>query len=118
MQTMVCSIQWGNMTLALDQPAFQEGYTHGRQYSFEDAWEEQRKEAGEETLTTPHLLGLIAVRDERGFYQLDDGCHKSAFPKGVEELLGVLAGYLSGPLHPETPEERTQRLSGCVLIEE
>jgi putative transposase len=36
----------------------------------------------------------------------------------VEELLGVLVGYLSGPLHPETPEERTRRESECVVIEE
>jgi hypothetical protein len=71
-----------------------------------------------ETLTSSHLLGLIAVRDERGFYQLDDGCDKSAFPSGVEELLGVLVGYLSGPLHPETHEERTDREKDVILIEE
>ena len=118
MQTMVPPVSWGNMTVILDQQAFEEGYTHGRQYYFEDAWEEQEREGMEEALTASHLLGLIAVRDGRGFYQLDDGCNKSAFPNGVEELLGVLVGYLSGPLHPETEQESTKRLSECVLIKE
>jgi hypothetical protein len=49
---------------------------------------------------------------------LDDGRNKSAFPNGVEELLGILVGYLSGPLHPETEAQRTQRLAECILIEE
>jgi hypothetical protein len=61
-----------------------------------------------EAPTASHLLGLIgvviAVRDERACYQLDDSCNKSAFPNDVEELLGVLVGYLSGSLHPETHE--------------
>jgi hypothetical protein len=118
MQTISSSLQWGHMPLVLDQRAFEEGYAHGRQYSFEDAWEEQEREGTEEALTASYLLGLIAVRDERGFYQLDDGRNKSAFPNGVEELLGILVGYLSGPLHPETEAERTQRLAECILIEE
>lgn len=118
MQTTLSPIQWGNATLVLDQRAFEVGYAHGRQYYFEDAWEEQTGEGMKEALTSSHLLGLIAVRDECGFYQVDDGCDKSAFPNGVEELLGVLVGYLSGPLHPETYEECTKRFCECVLIEE
>src|SRR5258708_5244027 len=118
MQTILSPIQWGNMTLVMDHQAFEEGYTHGRQYSFEDAWEEQEREGTEEALTASYLLGLIAVRDGRGCYQLDDGCHKSALPNGVEELLGILVGYLSGPLHPETEAERTHRLADGVLIDE
>jgi hypothetical protein len=62
------------------------------------------------------LLSLIATRDERGGYQLDDGRDRSAFHNGVEELLGVLVGYLSGSLHPETHEERTKRESESLLI--
>ena len=62
--------------------------------------------------------GLIAVRDKGGCSQLDDGRDKSAFRHDVEELVGVLVGYLSGPLHPETPEERARRESECVVIEE
>ncbi len=69
MQTILPPIQWGNVTLVLDQRAFEEGYTHGRQYYFEDAWEEQTKEGMKEALMASHLLGLIAVRDERGFYR-------------------------------------------------
>lgn len=115
MQTTFSPITWGKITLVSDQRAFEEGYTHARQYYFEDAWEEQGRE---EAILASHLLGLIAVRDERGCYQVDDGRDKSAFRNDVEELLGVLVGYLSGPLHPETSEERTKHLSECVLIEE
>ena len=61
---------------------------------------------------------FLTIRDEQRHYQLDDGCHKSVLPNGVEELLGVLVGYLSGPLHPERGEERTKRCSEGVLIEE
>jgi hypothetical protein len=73
----------------LDQKAFEVGYTHGRQYDFEDAWEEQERDGMKEALTASHLLGLIAVRGERGCYQLDDSCNKSAFPNDVEELLNA-----------------------------
>ena len=118
MQTTVSPIQWGNIPLVLDHRAFEEGYAHGRQYYFDDAWEEQEKEGMKETLTASHLLGLIAARDERGCYQLDDGQDKSAFESGVEELLGVLMGYLSDPLHPETQEERTNQEKEGILIEE
>jgi hypothetical protein len=37
MQTVFSPIQWGNVTLVWDQKAFEVGYTHGRQYYFEDA---------------------------------------------------------------------------------
>ena len=118
MQTIFSPIHWGNVTLVLEQRAFEEGYTHGRQYYFEDAWEEQIRDGMKEALTASHLLGLIAMRDERGCYQVDDGCDKSAFPNGVEERLGVLVGYLSGPLHPDTHEERKNREKDVLLFEE
>jgi hypothetical protein len=116
---MTTPISWANISLILDHQAFEEGYAHGRQYYFEEGWQEsQGTGEGQERLTASSLLGLIAIRDERGHHQLDDGCHNSTFPNGVEELLGVLVGYLSGPLHPETHEERTKRLSESILIEE
>lgn len=118
MQMVSAPIQWGDMTLVLDQRAFEEGYTDGRKYYFEDAWNEQVTYGIKEPLTASLLLDLIAVRDKQGNYQLDDGANASAFHFGVEELLGVLVGYLSGPLHPETPEECAPRESECILIEE
>lgn len=117
MQIVFFPIQWGKTTLVLDQRAFEEGYVHGRQYYFEDAGGEEGRDGTHPALTASSLLGLIAACDEHGRYQLDDGCDHSAFPGGVEELLGVLVGYLSGPLHPETQEERTIRASECILIE-
>ena len=118
MQMVSSPIQWSNATLVLDQQTFEKGYAHGRQYYFEDAWEEQHRDGIMEALTVSQLLGLIAIRDKHGCYQLDDGCNKTVFHQGVEELLGVLVGYLSGPLHPETHEERTNREKDVLLVEE
>ncbi|HEX4204251.1 MAG TPA: hypothetical protein VHZ51_08660 [Ktedonobacteraceae bacterium] len=118
MQMISSPIQWGNATLVLDHRTFEEGYTHGRQYYFEDACEDGESDALQHRLTASHLLGLIAIRDEHGCYQLDDGRNRSAFQNRVEELFGVLVGYLSGPLHPERHEERTNREKDVMLIEE
>jgi len=57
MQTVLSPIQWGNTTLVLDHQSFEDAYTRGRQYYFEDENEE------------------------------DDGCEYSAFSHSVEDLL-------------------------------
>jgi hypothetical protein len=54
MQATVSAIQWGNTPLVLDHQAFEEGYAHGRQYYFEDGWEEQGEEGMQEVLTATH----------------------------------------------------------------
>ncbi len=55
---------------------------------------------------------------EQGRYQLEDGRDITAFRQGVEELVGVLIGYLGGPLYPETPEEQGKRWASCVVMHE
>lgn len=118
MQKVLSPIQWGNTMLVLDQQAFEEGYMHGRQYYFEDACEAEEQEGTHPTFTASSLLSLIALPDKHGCYQLDDGLNQSAFHNGVEELLGVLVGYLSGSLHPETQDEHTKRCSEYILLDD
>jgi hypothetical protein len=114
---MIDQISWGNVTLIFNHDCFHQGYQRGRRYYFEDALEEDNHPP---PLTASSLPGVIAVQDECGHYQLDDGHRISVFRQGVEELLGVLVGSLSGPLHAETPEEQCRRLetNGVIVLEE
>src|SRR5450755_242143 len=112
---MAQQVQWGNATLLLNQDRFEQGYQRGRQYFFEDRFQEKQPP---EPITVPELLRLIAVSDERGHYQWDDGVDSTNFRAGVEEVLGVLIGYLNGPLQAETPQEQYQRQMAYVVIPE
>ena len=110
-------VSWGNATITFDLDTFQQGYHHGRRYYFEDEQEAldfKRKN----DLSTQRILHIIAHRDEQGHYHLDDGLDFSSFREGVEELLGVLIGYMSGPLHPEAPEEYQERIAEYVPLSE
>ena len=101
--------------LILNHDRFQQGYQNGRRYYFED-WPPEGQPTGQ--ITVPDLLHLVAIPDEQGHYQLDDGRDMTAFREGVEELVGVLIGYLGGPLYPETPEEQGKRQASCVVMHE
>ncbi len=112
---MAQCVEWGNATLILDQDRFQQGYQNGRRYYFED-WSPEEQSVGQITVST--LLHLVAIRDEQGRYQLEDGRDISTFQNGVEELVGILIGYMSGPLCPETPEAQRNRQAECIIIHE
>lgn len=79
-------------------------------------WSPEEQPTGQ--ITVSDLLHLVAIPDEQGRYQLEDGRDITAFREGVEELVGVLIGYLSGPLYPETPEEQQKRQASCVAMHE
>jgi hypothetical protein len=112
---MAQQVSWGKATLLLNQDRFEQGYHHGRRYYFEDCSPE-----GHPTrpITVSDLLHLAAISDEQGHYQLDDGQDITTFREGVEELVGVLIGYLGGPLLLETPEEQQKRLAEVIIISE
>lgn len=112
---MAQQISWGQTTFILDQDRFLQGYHNGRRYYFEDSSPEEPSSV---QISVSNLLRLIAMPDTQGCYQLDNGLERSAFREGVEELLGVLVGYLAGPLHAETSEEQQQRLAECVVLHE
>lgn len=94
---MTQQIPWGNTLLVLDNAAFQKGYALGRSFYFHGS-----PHACNAMLLTSDLLRVVALEDEDGHFCLDED---TCIETDLENLLGWLAGYLSGPLHPETCEE-------------
>lgn len=90
--TQATVIQWGRVVLHLDNVAFREGFLHGRDYYEIDATNEEPQRATR--LTAEEVLRQVAVSDAKeGHYHFD----REAI-EHLEEYLGVLIGYLSGPL--------------------
>ena len=85
-------VQWGCVVFHLDNVAFCNGFFHGREYYEIDATMEEPQRATR--LTVEEVLRQIAVSDAKtGHYRFD----REAI-EHLEEYLGVLVGYLSGPL--------------------
>lgn len=117
-------LSWGNVTLVFDNEQFWHGFQDGRNYYFEDIYgisqEAHPPEHPERahTLTSVDLMDYVTVEDEQGRYRFDSTAYAA-------EYLGVLTGYLSGPLLPETPEEAQARIDrleaewqNVIVIEE
>lgn len=85
-------VHWGRVVFHLDNVAFCKGFLHGREYYEVDATLEEPQRASR--LTVEEVLQQIAVPDAKtGHYRFD----REAI-EHLEEYLGVLVGYLSGPL--------------------
>ncbi len=96
---MAICVRWGTVLLKLDNCIFQKAYQKGRAYHF-DTW------CGADprtVMTAEQIMGLVALPDDQGRYELDDE-HDRA-----EEIIGFVLGYMSGPWLPEAPTERAQR---------
>ena len=90
--TQATVVQWGCVVFHLDNVAFCKGFLHGREYYDVDATLEEPQRASK--LTVGEVLHQIAVPDAKtGHYRFD----REAI-EHLEEYLGVLVGYLSGPL--------------------
>jgi hypothetical protein len=107
--------EWGNAVLILDQDRFQQGYQNGLRYYFEDRSPEEHPSG---QITTSDLLHLLAIPDEQGRYQLEDGRGIIAFQDGVEELVGVWIEYLRGPLYPGMPGGHRKLQAECIVFHE
>ena len=96
-------VQWGMLTLHLDNEAFCKGFLDARRGYFADLCGERGRPPEEPQHAVPlessDVLRLIAVPDEQGRYHLgaDGG-------EDVAECLGYLLGYLGGPLAPQEAE--------------
>jgi hypothetical protein len=86
------AVQWGRVVIHLDNVAFCNRFLRGREYYEIDATMEEPQRATR--LTVEEVLRQIAVPDAKtGHYYFDRDAIKY-----LEEYLGVLIGYLSGPL--------------------
>ncbi len=88
-------IQWGTITLYLDNKAFRGGFLAARQWHFQDIYGEDGHSPGEAhyavELTSEEVLRLVVMPDEFDEMGIDH----------LAEYLGYLMGYLGGPLAPD-----------------
>lgn len=84
-------VQWGRVVFHLDNAAFRQGFLQGREYYDIDATTEEPQRAT--NLIVEEVLRQIAVPDAKtGHYHFGPEAIEH-----LEEYLGVLVGYLSGP---------------------
>jgi hypothetical protein len=86
------SIQWGRVTLHLNDLLFLQGCAGGREYYFISCVETPRRAC---RLTASDILLLVTASDAGGHYHFDS----EPFP--LEQRLGFVFGFLSGPLFPD-----------------
>lgn len=99
---MAHQFTWKEAVIVFDNEGFQTGFKLGRDFYFHGALH-KRNEAGVVILEASEILHLIAICDD----DQDE-------PALLEELLGILAGYLSGPACPETWEELREWEVACA----
>lgn len=96
-------VQWGTITLILDNEAFHRGFLSARQWYFADSYGEDGRAPQEPhhatTLTSEQVLRLVVMPDEQGRYHFDEMGYEN-----LPEYLGYLIGYLAGPLAPDEAE--------------
>jgi hypothetical protein len=88
--------QWQGITIIFNNEGFREGFERGRDLYFH---------GGLCGCDETGALHLIAIPDSDGDYQFDE---HMGVDTSLEELVGVLAGFLSGLTCPETRAERLQ----------
>ena len=90
-------IQWGTITLHLDNEAFRKGFLDARQWYFQDIYGKDGRKPEEPQhaveLTSEDVLRLVVMSDEQGRYHFDEMGYDN-----LPEYLGYLIGYLGGPL--------------------
>ncbi len=101
MTTVQQQVQWGTLTITLDTHRFERAYTMGREHYFDTIKDEPHSI---HAMTVHQVMRLVAIPDGKGGYQFDDN------PNDVEGILGFTLGYMSGPMLPETAEERDARV--------
>ena len=93
-------VQWGTITLILDNEAFRRGFLSARQWYFADMYGEDGRQPEEPQhaveLTSEEVLRLVVMPDEQGRYHFDEMGYEN-----LPEYLGYLVGYLGGPLASE-----------------
>jgi hypothetical protein len=107
MQTMTGPIQWGNVTLDLDNETFRKAFSSGRSMYFDDC--EYEAPHGASRMNSLDAAGSVLDEDGQGGYRFD----RMALPDPFDIL-----GYMSGPIMAESAEEREVRHSHVVALPE
>jgi hypothetical protein len=93
-------VQWGTITLILDNEAFRRGFLSARQWYFQDMYGEDGRPPEEPQhaaqVTTEEVLRLVIMPDEQGRYHFDE-----MGDENLPEYLGISSARLSGPLAPD-----------------
>lgn len=104
-------IQWGTITLHLDNETFRKSFSSGRSMYFDDS-----------ECDTPHIAhhmstldAVSSVADENasGGYRFDRMVFSGPF-----DILGFFLGYMSGPILAESREEHEERHKRVVVLPE
>ena len=93
---LVPCVQWGTITLHLDNEAFRKGFLSARQWYFADIYGEDGRKPQEPQhaveLTTEEVLRLVVMPDEQGRSHFDE-----MGDENLPEYLGSLVGAPSWP---------------------
>jgi hypothetical protein len=75
---MAQQVQWGTITLILDNEAFRKGFLAARRWYFADIYGEDERAAQEPqrmtSLTGEEVLRLVVMPDEQGRYHFERRC--------------------------------------------
>jgi hypothetical protein len=104
-------VQWGTITLHLDNETFRKSFTQGRHRYFDDSAYDFPHVAS--AMNTPDATGSVLDEDGKGGYRFDRMTFKDPF-----DILGFFLGYMSGPMITESAEEREERQSRIVTLPE
>lgn len=104
-------VEWGTITLSLDNEAFRNAWTSGRSAYFDDCEYDFPQVA--HRMSTLDAVGSVLDADGKGGYCFDRVALKDPF-----DILGFFLGYMSGPLIAESKEEHEARMQRVVVIPE
>jgi hypothetical protein len=104
-------VQWGTITLDLDNETFRKAFSQGRSMYFDDCeWDIPHVA---HCMNTLDAVGSVLDEDGKGGYRFD----RMAF-NGPFDILGLYLGYMSGPIITESPEEYEERMKHVVILPE
>lgn len=104
-------IQWGSITLHLDDEIFRKSFTNGRSMYFDDREYEYPHVARQ--MNTSDSVGSVLDEDGKGSYRFDRMTFKTPI-----DILGFFLGYMSGPLIAESAEEHEERHKRVITVPE
>jgi len=104
-------VQWGTITLHLDNETFRKSFTQGRHMYFDDSEYDFPHVAS--AMNTLDATGSVLDEDGKGGYRFDRMTFKDPF-----DILGFFLGYMSGSIITESAEEREERQSRIVTLPE